>query len=121
MPRYVSFFRYTAEAMGRMINQPADRAEAARAAIEDAGGTLEAFHWMLGDHDGLLIYTMPSEVEAAAYSAMVASSGRLESHETHQLLDVEQSLAALRRAEDISASYSVPGGGHWRAEYDSMD
>ena len=121
MPRYISFFRYTPDALGRMIRRPADRAAAAREAIEDAGGTLEAFHWMLGEHDGLVIYTMPSEVEAAAYSATVASSGRLESHVTHQLLDVAQSIAALRLAERISGTYQAPGGGDWRAEYDAMD
>ncbi len=120
MPRYVSLFRYTPEALGRMVRNPADRAEAAREAIEKAGGTLDVFHWMLGEYDGLVIYTMPSEVEAAAFSATVTSSGRLASHVTHQLLDVDQSIAALSLAQGVSRSYRAPGGGEWRVEYDAM-
>ena len=56
MARYVTFFSYTADAAARMVERPADRAPAARAVIEAAGGRLEAFYWMFGDHDGLAIY-----------------------------------------------------------------
>src|SRR5205823_1048601 len=55
MARYVAFFSYTGEAAARMVAHPEDRAEAARAVIEAAGGRLEAFYWMFGDYDGLAI------------------------------------------------------------------
>lgn len=122
MPRYVSFFSYTGEAWQRMVDQPADRAEAARTTIESAGGRMEAFFWMLGHYDGLVIYSMPSEVEAAAYSATVSNSGRLARQETHQLLDTDEARRALELANDLRQVYRPPGArANWRADYDMLD
>lgn len=121
MPRYVSLFSYTGDAWDRMVREPANRAEAARRTIEDAGGRMEAFYWMFGDHDGLVIFSMPTEAAAAAYSATVASSGRLGTHVTHQLLDMADATEALRLAQRIRRSYRPPGSGEdWRAEYDVL-
>jgi uncharacterized protein with GYD domain len=121
MPRYVSFFRYTGEAWARMTKNPADRSEAARATIEDAGGTMEAFYWMLGSSDGFVIYSMPDEVATAAFSAAVASSGRIARQETFQVLDMAAGREALERARDVSRAYRPPGApGDWRAEYDQL-
>ena len=64
MLKYVSHFSYTGEAWERMITRPGNRALAARALIEEIGGEMEAFYWMLGDWDGLVIYGMP-DVAAA--------------------------------------------------------
>jgi uncharacterized protein with GYD domain len=122
VPRYVSFFSYTGEAWQQMVDRPADRAEAARATIESAGGRMEAFYWMLGEYDGLVIYTMPSEMEAAAYSATVSNSGRLARQQTHQLLGTGQALQALELANDLRQVYRPPGAaGNWRADYDMAD
>jgi uncharacterized protein with GYD domain len=121
MPHYVSFFRYTGEAWARMVQYPADRAEAARAAIEAAGGTMEAFYWMMGEHDGFVVYTMPDEMAAAAYSAAVEASGRLARQETHQVLDMGDVVKALERAREVSREYRPPGASaNWRAEYDAL-
>src|SRR5205085_1428334 len=48
MPKYLSLFAYTGEAWSRMVAHPNDRTEAARKLIEDMGGTMECFYWMLG-------------------------------------------------------------------------
>ena len=120
MPRYVSFFTYTGEAWGQMVNHPADRAEAARAAIESAGGRMDGFYWMMGRYDGLVVYSMPDEVSAAAYSAAVSASGRLARQETFQVLGMADGQAALERAREISRTYRPPGApADWRAEYDA--
>lgn len=121
MPNYISFFRYTGEAWRHMVDRPADRAEAARATIEDAGGTMSAFYWMLGEYDGFVIYEMPSEIAAAAYSAAVTTSGRLALQRTHQLLDPGQAQNALTLAARLREVYRPPGSGeNWRAEYDAI-
>lgn len=121
MPSYISLFTYTGDAWHDMVKTPADRAEAARAVIADAGGHMTAFHWMLGPYDGLVIYTMPNEVAASAFSAAVSTSGLIARLETHQLLDSGQAMDALAMAHELRRSYRPPGASeNWRAEYDSM-
>ncbi len=121
MPRYVSFFSYTGEAWGQMVENPADRAEAAQAAIEDAGGRMESFYWTLGHHDGFVIYAMPDAVAAAAYSAAVCASGRLSRQETFQVLGAAEATSALERAAVVSRAYRPPGApADWRVEYDAL-
>ena len=65
-----------------MVEQPEDREQAAREVIEAAEGRLLAFYWMLGEHDGLAIYEVPSATAAAAISAATAASGRIADLET---------------------------------------
>lgn len=121
MPQYVSFFSYTGEAWHRMVESPEDRAQAASAAIERAGGKMDAFYWMMGGHDGFVVYSMPDEVAAAAYSAAVLASGRLARQETYQVLDRAHVGEALERARDVSRQYRPPGGPqNWMAEYDVL-
>ena len=43
MPRFITFFSYTAESAKAMIERPSDRSAAAKALIESLGGTQEAF------------------------------------------------------------------------------
>ena len=121
MSKYVSFFSYTGEAWGQMVNDPADRAEAAQAAIERAGGEMDSFYWTLGHFDGFVVFTMPDAVAAAAYSAAVCASGRIARQETFQVLGQADARAALERAGEVSRSYRPPGApANWRAEYDAL-
>ena len=121
MSRYVSFFSYTGEAWGRMVADPADRAEAARIAIEQAGGRMDSFYWTLGHYDGFVVYEMPDAVSAAAYSAAVCASGRIARQETCQLLDDADAQSVLQRAGAVASSYRPPGAPtDWRAEYDAL-
>jgi uncharacterized protein with GYD domain len=121
MPKYVSFFSYTGEAWARMLERPEDRAEAARAAIEGAGGRMEGFYWMMGPSDGFVVYSMPDEMAAAAYSAAVVSSGRLARQETFQVLDMADGQRALERASEVSRAYRPPGApGDWMEGYDQL-
>ena len=121
MSRYVSFFSYTGEAWGQMVDHPADRAEAARAAIEQAGGHMDAFYWTLGRYDGFVVYDMPDPLSAAAYSAAVCASGRLARQETCQVLDDADAQAVLARAGSVARSYRPPGApADWREGYDAL-
>ncbi len=121
MPSYMSLFRYTGEAWDQMLRTPSDRAEAARAAIEQAGGTMESFYWLFGDQDGFVVFHMPSEEAAAAYSATVRASGRIAAHVTHQIVDMHSATKALDIANEMRGAYHPPGGTEaWRAEYDTI-
>lgn len=120
MGTYLSLFSYERESWAAMVRRPEDRSEAARRVIEAAGGRLEAFYWMLGEHDGLVIYSAPEAEAAAAVSAAISSSGRIARIRTTRLLDAGEARRALESASVLASSYDPPGGPseHWRGDYD---
>lgn len=121
MAKYVSLFAYTGEAWSRMVANPGDRTEAARKLIEDMGGTMECFYWMLGDHDGLVIYEAPDEATVAAIVGGVHASQLIEHITTYQLVGPQDTGRALVLAARARAAYRPPGApSNWRAEYDAL-
>src|SRR5688572_4157045 len=85
MARFITFFSYTGDSMKAMVERPSDRSAATKALVESLGGTLEAFYWMQGKHDGFLISNLPDGVTAAALVGAVGSTGAVEGLETHQI------------------------------------
>lgn len=108
MAKYVSFFSYSNEAVKGMIGQMSDRTAAAKGLVEALGGTLEAFYWMQGQHDGLLISELPDSVNGAALSAAVAASGAISHAETHQLFDQDQQASIISLAATALNAYKPP-------------
>jgi uncharacterized protein with GYD domain len=119
MLRYVTFFSYTGEAWERMIKRPGNRANAARELIEEIGGKMEAFYWMLGGWDGLIIYQVPDVASAAALAGRVISSDLLRGISTHQLLSSDEGHEALLKAKAAAGAYQPPGTQReWHADYE---
>jgi len=108
LAKYVSFFSYTSEAVKGMIDRPSDRVAAAKARVESLGGTLEAFYWMQGQHDGLQLSELPESVNGAALSAAVAASGAASHLETHQLFDADQQASIMKMAGTALKAYTPP-------------
>ena len=108
MAKYVSFFSYTGHAVKGMIDHPSDRTAAVKVLVESLGGTLEAFYWMQGAYDGLLISELPASVNGAALSAAVAASGALSRVETHQLFDHDQQASIVELARTALGAYRPP-------------
>lgn len=108
MPKYVTFFSYSGDAVRGMIHHPSDRSEAARTLVESLGGTLEAFYWMQGSHDGFLISDLPDSVSGAALVAAVASTGAITNLETHEIFDHDQQTAIIEGAKTAVESYTPP-------------
>ena len=108
MPKFISFFSYTAESAKAMIERPSDRSAAVKALTESVGGTLEAFYWMQGKHDGLLISNVPDGVAAAALVAAVAATGAVERLETHQIFDQDEQAAIIKGADTARKAYKPP-------------
>jgi uncharacterized protein with GYD domain len=107
MPLYLSRFSYTPETWARLISQPEDRREAARAYIESVGGKLHGFWYAFGTQDGFNLWEAPDNVSMAAVALAIAGGGALSSFETTVLLTVEETLDALRQAEQVG--YRPPG------------
>jgi uncharacterized protein with GYD domain len=108
MPRFITFFSYTAESAKAMIERPSDRSAAAKALVESLGGTQEGFYWMQGEHDGFLITNLPDGVTAAALVAAVAATGAAERFETHQIFDPEEQAAIVKHADTARQAYKPP-------------
>ncbi len=107
MPVYLTRFSYTPETWARLINNPEDRRTAAKQYIESVGGKLHGFWYAFGDHDGYNLWEAPDNVSMAAVAVAIGGGGALSSLETTVLLTVEETLAALEKAQTIK--YKAPG------------
>jgi uncharacterized protein with GYD domain len=107
VPLYLSRFSYTPETWARLIGKPEDRAEAARSYIESVGGKLHGFWYAFGTHDGYTLWEAPDNVSMAAVALAINGGGALSSLETTVLLTVDETIEALRKAEQVQ--YRPPG------------
>ena len=107
MPLYLTKFSYTPETWARLIQNPEDRREAARAYVESVGGTLHGFWYAFGSHDGYNLWEAPDNVSIAAVALAITAGGALSSLETTVLVTVEETLEALRKAQTVK--YRAPG------------
>jgi uncharacterized protein with GYD domain len=108
MPRFITFFSYTGESAKAMIERPSDRSAAVKALVESVGGTLEAFYWMQGKHDGFLISDVPDGVKGSALSVAVGASGAVVGLETHQIFDHDEQAAVVEQAALALKAYKPP-------------
>jgi uncharacterized protein with GYD domain len=105
MPKFLIRANYTGEGMkGLMTEGGSKRRDAAAAAIESVGGTLECMYYAFGDTDVYAIGDMPDNASAAAVSLLINASGA-----------VSLNLTPLMTPEDVDAavtkapSYRAPG------------
>ena len=107
MPLYLTRFNYTPLTWARLIAKPEDRRQAAQTYIESVGGTLHGFWYAFGTHDGYNLWEAPDNVSMAAVALAISGGGALRSFETTVLMSVDDTLEALRKAEEIK--YRPPG------------
>jgi uncharacterized protein with GYD domain len=107
MPLYLSKFSYTPETWARLIGNPEDRRAAAQAYIESVGGKLHGFWYAFGTYDGYNLWEAPDNVSMAAVALAISAGGALRSFETTVLLSVDETLAVLRKADQVR--YRAPG------------
>lgn len=107
MPLYLTKFGYTPEAWARLIGNPEDRRTAAQSYIESVGGKLHGFWYAFGPHDGYALWEAPDNVSMAAVALAIVGGGALNSLDTTVLMSVDETLEALRRAQQVK--YRAPG------------
>ena len=107
MPLYLTRFSYTPETWVKLTRNPEDRRKAAESYVESVGGSLHGFWYAFGPHDGYTLWEAPDNVSMAAVALAITGGGALSSFETTVLLTVDETLDALRKAEQVQ--YRAPG------------
>ena len=107
MTTYLMRFSYTPETWKKLIQNPEDRRDAARAYAEQVGGSLLGFWYGFGEYDGCAIYEVPDNASMAGLAVAIAAGGALASVETTVLLSVEETLEGLAKGKGIG--YRKPG------------
>ena len=69
--------------------------------IESVGGKLHGFWYAFGTHDGYNLWEAPDNVSMAAVALAISGGGALSSFETTILLTVDETMDALRKAEQV--------------------
>src|SRR5918998_2236470 len=98
MAFYLMRFSYTPETWAKLMQNPVDRRDAARAYIEQVGGVLHGFWYGFGKYDGYAIFEAPDNASMAGVVLAIAAGGALPSGGTTVLMTVEETLEALAKA-----------------------
>ena len=107
MALYMTQFSYTGEAWAALAKQPADRRAGLRTLFERLGGRLVELYYSFGDYDGVVLFEASDDTAAVAALVAVLGPGHVKAIKTTKLLSVEDTVAALGRAADLS--YAGPG------------
>lgn len=105
MPKYLIQATYTAEGVkGLVADSASGRRADVKAAVQALGGTVEAFYYVFGEDDAVVIVELPDNVAAAAFALSTSGSGAVRIRTT-PLLTVEE----VDRALDVRTKYRAPG------------
>ena len=107
MPLYLTRFSYSSETWARLAANPEDRRKAAQSYIESVGGKLHGFWYGFGTHDGYNLWEAPDNVSMAAVAIAISGGDALNSLETTVLMTVEETMDAMRKAQQVQ--YRKPG------------
>src|SRR5260370_13917307 len=98
MALYMYQASYTAEAIAALVQEPQDRIEAARSAIEGIGGKLVAAGYPFGDYDAIVLFEAPDDTTAAGFALAIAAGGAGKSAKTTRLLSGQEWIESVRKA-----------------------
>lgn len=98
MPQYLIQVAYNENALQALINNPQDRVEAVRPAVERLGGKLMQGYFAFGDYDAVLIADMPDNVAASALAIAFGGGGACRTVKTTPLMTSAEAVEAFRKA-----------------------
>jgi uncharacterized protein with GYD domain len=103
MPKYLFRAALTAEGVAGVIKEGGTaRQKVVQSAVEQLGGTLEAFYFAFGEDDVLILADLPDNETAAALALETSASGR-----------VGVSTTVLLTPDDLDRARTKHSG--WRA------
>lgn len=94
-------FSYNVETVGKLIQNPEDRAAAVKKLVEGFGGKLLEFYYSYGEYDGFLIADMPDNVSTLAAVMTAFSGGGTSKLKTTILISVEEAMAAMKKSKGM--------------------
>jgi uncharacterized protein with GYD domain len=100
MPHFLHQIGYSREGWQALVNNPQDRIEAVRPAIEKLGGKIQTAWFAFGEYDIVVITEMPNNVNAAAIAIAFAAGGACKNVQTTPLLSTAEALEAVKRAKE---------------------
>ena len=100
MPHFLHQIAYSREGWEAIVNNPQDRVEAIRPAIEKLGGKIETAWFAFGDYDVVVITEMPNTTNAAAIAMAFAAGGACKAVQTTPLLSVSEGIEAMKKAKE---------------------
>jgi uncharacterized protein with GYD domain len=99
MPKYLIAVNYTLDGVkGLKAEGGSARVTAATALIESLGGTVESFHFALGETDAYVIADMPDTVSVAAAALAVNTGGGATTRTVALLTPTEADAAAAKKS-----------------------
>jgi uncharacterized protein with GYD domain len=100
MPHFLHQIAYSREGWQAIVNNPQDRIEAVKPAIEKLGGKIHTAWFAFGDYDVVLITEMPNNVNAAAIAIAFAAGGACKTVQTTPLMSTAEALEAMKKAKE---------------------
>lgn len=98
MSLYLTQIAYTQEAWRLLINNPRNRFETVRPAIEKLGGKVIDGWPSVGEYEVILVAEMPDHVTAAALAMAFAAGGACKAVRTIPLFSTTETTDALKEA-----------------------
>jgi len=105
MAKYLLEATYNVDGIRGLIKDGGSaRRDAAKAAIKSVGGKMEAFYFAFGGTDAYVLMDAPDNISAAAASAAINASGRVQARVV-ALLTPEEIDSAVKK----NVKYKAPG------------
>ena len=108
MPTYMVQAAYTSTAWNKLVQRPENRMEALKPVIARLGGEILSWYYTFGDYDVVVIFEVPSNINAAAAAMAIAGSGAVKDFKTSVLMSPDDGFDAMLLAQ--GAGYRPPGG-----------
>jgi uncharacterized protein with GYD domain len=108
MPTYMVQASYTSTAWNKLVQRPENRMEVLKPVVEKLGGRILAWYYTFGDYDVVVLFEVPTNVTAAAFSMAIGGSGAVKEFKTTILMSPDDGFDAMLLAQ--GAGYRPPGG-----------
>jgi uncharacterized protein with GYD domain len=102
--------QYSSESLQALIQNPVDRSEAIRTALAAVNGKLLNCYSTIGGNENgtLIIYEVPDAACQSAWINTLIASNALRNIETSRLFSPEETVDALRKAQNVQKAYQSP-------------
>jgi uncharacterized protein with GYD domain len=111
MAFYLMRGKFSQHAMQALTQRPEDRLVTTAKFLQGVGGRLHYYFFSFGEFDFVLLYELPDNVSAAALSMVLKASGAVTETDNAVLMTMEEAVAAMQKAGDVTGVYRPPGRG----------